>query len=115
MAYELQIELPGEEIPMGEWIRAVEEVRDVKIDSSAIEFTNPMTGEVITLPGSEGNAAVLIDGIWEKCFRFSRGRGSFSGLPELENPAHPVRIAAAAIAQTLGAQITGEEGELYEW
>lgn len=115
MAYELHIEIPEEEVEIDEWIEAIELIENIKIDSSDNEITNPLTGETVTFPGNEGDVAVNIDGNWIKCIGFRRGRGSFNARPEIEAPSNPVRNAAAMIAKTLGAQIVGGEGEVYNW
>ncbi len=115
MAYELHIEIPCEKIEIDEWVEAIGLIDDVKIDPSDIEIKNPMTNETLSFPGNEGDVAVRINDKWEKCIRFSRGRGSFNARRDIENTSNPVRIAVAMIAKTLGAQIVGEESEVYEW
>ncbi len=115
MAYELHIEIPEEEIEIEEWVDAIGLIDNIKIDSSDIVITNPMTKETMSFPGSEGNVAIKIDGEWEKCISFNRGRGSINARSGIESPTNPVRIAMAMIAKTLGAKIVGDEGEVYEW
>ena len=118
MGYSLHIEREGGGISLEEWIAAVEDIPEARIDSSAVEFVNPKTGEVMSFPGQAGDVAVLFpddESGWSKCISFSQGRGSFRASAVTDRPGDPIRIVASKLAASLGAQIVGDEGEIYNW
>ncbi len=124
MAYELLI-WKDEGISLDEWEQAVNNCSLTKIDPSDVHGVNPKTGEVITIGGDIGDAAVRFSksgllGVggkvtWRKVFRFKSTYGSFNYSESMESPQNPIRIAAVELAKLLGARILGEGDEEYNW
>ena len=125
MAYCLHIRRSPKDLTLEEWLEAIERVDGVKRVESDMKAINPVTSQAITVPANKGDALILFEtkGLlgclgkkeWRQCIRFSNSLGTFKATPDLELPDNPLRIAAAKLAATLGAQIVGDEGEVYEW
>lgn len=114
MGYALYLE-SSDGFSAEDWRNAVSAVNDVKLDDSPVVVTNPATGASIRVPGRPNDVAVLVGAEWKKVFSFTGQPASFNATGSVEDPAHPVRRAAAALARQLDAAIVGAEGELYEW
>ena len=102
-------------ISLEKWRQAVEATAGVQEDAGAASATNPATGEVISIPGREGDVAVQMDGKWVKAFHWEGNRATVYCRGSLERADHPVLMAAARLAAALFARIIGEEGEPYSW
>jgi len=95
-----------------EWIAAVESTPGARIAMKNPSWTNPKTGEVLSVINSENNVEVADQsGNWRMGIRFMQGRISFSG--RAWEPADPIAIVACQLAARLGARIIGDEGESY--
>jgi|GEM_PF-886428 len=134
MGYEIHIQREGFDdgadpkgtITTNQWLAAVNAVEGVRISPEKDRVSrNPQTGSVIRVPGSGADAEVYfppkplkgrLKGVWQKVFAWDpRGKIRFRAHPDLRDPKFPVRKAAAALAQHLGAIIIGDEGERYDW
>src|SRR5579871_1059836 len=99
MAYELSFERESA-LTIEEWRRAVDAsslLRYCPIDTSS---TNPKTGESIVVRGSEGDAAIELDGRWVNVFRWRKGRVTFNAC-DIENPNDLVSKVAFSLARDL--------------
>ena len=121
MAYSIHIKRIADDgspieppLALHEWESKVNETDGLRFDSSARSVTNPATGQVITIIGSDGDAEMLVDGRWLPVFRWSDGRASFNGLPSFDNPNDPIRKMAMHLAACLNARVVGDEGEFYK-
>jgi hypothetical protein len=117
MSFELRIERSGG-IQMEEWKTALSLIPGVRLDSNDTHATNPTTGELVTVPGHDGDAAVLVDRKWIKVFRYDNYAIRFRLGPALLDKAKilPVLQAAFAAARLLDATILDEDGnELRSW
>lgn len=63
MAYEIHIKRVADDgsptnppLSLDEWKSIVNKTKGLRLDSSAKSITNPATGEVLTIGGSEGDA-----------------------------------------------------------
>lgn len=115
MAYSLHIEIPEDEIELDEWLEAVETVDEAKLLSNPTNASNNNTNEVISFESNCGDVSVLINSEWVTCIFFSNGIATFNAVDDIESPKNPVHIVASKLAGILGAQIVGDEGEIYEW
>jgi len=124
MAYELHIERPGREILLDEWRTVVNSVPRLRLAEGDVVGVNPSTNEEVRVRGAAGDVEMrfVSGGLfglggreeWVRVFRFSHGRVSFKP-GSVDSPADPIRKAAAQLAKTLGAQVVGDDGELYKW
>jgi hypothetical protein len=124
MAYELHIErLPlndeGEPppIPLGDWKAALAATKGVRLCSPGVHsITNPTTGQVISVPGGDGDAELYFsdERAWYPAFYWSEGAARFNARFEPGDSSDPAWVAAVALASRLGAVIRGDEGELYD-
>ena len=74
-------------IPIDEWKQAASSVPGVRLDDAPMTVTNPKTGTTVTVPGSDGDAAVLLRGKWVKVFHYFEGGISFkSGPVAIDDP-----------------------------
>src|SRR5688572_12996363 len=111
MAYELHIERPGP-IELEEWRVVVSAHPLLEIDETTTSIANPETGEVISIPGQAGTAALALSGQWTKVFRWRRGKISFVAPAEMSEQ-DPVLAVAFQLASQLSAVVRGDEGESY--
>ena len=124
MAYELHIErLPlndeGEPtpIPLGDWKAALAATKGVRLCPPGVySITNPMTGEVISMPLQDGDAEIYFPDAraWYPAFGWFEGAAQFKAMFEPGDSSHPVWAAAVALASRLGAVIRGDDGEVYD-
>ena len=125
MAYALHIKHPSKLITFQDWEKAISKTPGTRLESGGVQAINPKTGESISISGSPGDVAILFvkkrwlglvkNESWEICLRYNDGEASFKATDDVENPNSPVRIAAKNLAKELGAQIVGDEGEIYQW
>jgi hypothetical protein len=114
MAYEIQI-ARDTPIALDEWKAAVGSTDGVQLNSSDVSMTNPISGEVITVRGVDGDADLMVDDGWRPCFRWrATGSVTFKAGPDFDDACSPVRVAARKLARQLSANVEGEEGETYE-
>lgn len=111
MAYELSIER-NPALSLEEWRLAVETHPTLRYGAADVQAINPSTGEIISIRGAEGDAAIEVKGQWTPLFRWRKGRITFHAHA-IEDPADPIAQVAFSLARTLGAAIRGEEGETY--
>ena len=95
-----------------EWVAAVESIPGIRIAHRNPSFTNPRTGDVITIRNSEKSVEVLdASGNWHMGIHFSKGRVTLSGVAW--EAGNPIGEAASQLAAKLDAKIIGDEGEHY--
>lgn len=121
MAYEIHIDRIAEDgsrvdprISLDEWKSIIKETDDVRLDSSVKSITNPTTGDVITIGGTDGDAEMLIDGQWRPVFRWSAGHVSITAHLSFHAPNDPVRRMTTELAARLKASVVGDGGEIYD-
>lgn len=123
MPYHLDIEkqeqnkfgLP-EPISMEDWKRAVSKLEGVRLCSpKVLTAKNPKTGAEINILRGDGDAEVYFpaEKIWHRVFRWGRGSARFTVTFTPGDLSHPVWVAAAALASSLGVVIRGEKSEIY--
>ena len=115
MAYSLHIEIQDEELELDEWLNAVSQIEGVKLAEQATTVIDPKTNQSISIASGEGDVSVLIGTEWVTCIYFLNGRATSNASFDVDDASHPVRMAASGLASVLGAQIVGDEGEVYEW
>lgn len=127
MGYTLHIEKNEGDISLDEWIEAVQHIGTVRLSSSDVSAINPVNGDTISIPSSDGDVDVLFKSKsilgfgakseWHNAIYYSSnsGAGFFKYQSEMEDRDHPVRCAAKKLAEQLNAQIIGDEGEEYSW
>ncbi|WP_223636525.1 hypothetical protein [Rhodobacter sp. TJ_12] len=118
MAYEIHIERDnGRPISLNEWMSAVSSVDFVRLaDTATTIVTNTVTGEKISNPATHGTAELFdpTSQTWIGMFRWFNGRISTRPSPDFQTFNSQQRSAMRALAALLGAQIVGDEGEIYE-
>ncbi len=114
MGYEIHIKRDPP-LTLDEWNSAVLCTEGVRLDPSGTSAVNPLTGDRVFVQGTEGNARIKIGSDWWSCFRWShKGYVSFRPSETFFDPDDVVRQIAKSLAIRLGAQLTGDDGELYE-
>ena len=122
MGYSLHIELKNdEELDLEEWLEAVSETEGARpAGTDGHKAVNPTTGETIKIAGSEGDVEIYDPGenAWQPLLHWNdrRGRASMNSraLPIVGGElVGPVGETVKALAMRLGAQIRGDEGEIY--
>jgi hypothetical protein len=123
MGYSLHIELPNdEELEFDDWLEAVSETDGARVAGSEGHAPplNPLTGEVIKIAGSAGDVEIYDpdEDAWHPVLHWNdrRGRASMNSraLPIVGGElVGPVGEVVRALAMRLGAQIRGDEGEIY--
>jgi hypothetical protein len=126
MGYDLHIERPADDpdaepipIPLEEWRAAIAATEGVRLVTAAAHtWTNPASGQVLSVPAQDGDAEVFFpaDGQWRSVFRWSSDGGAASSSARFDpgDLAHPVWIAAVALASRVGGAIRGDDGERYD-
>jgi hypothetical protein len=124
MAYELHIErrrlaliIQRESIPLDDWKAALSATEGVRLcPPGANIFTNPKTGEIISIPRRDGDAEVYFsdERVWHPVFRWFEGAAHVNAKFEPGDSSQPVWVAAVALAARLGAVIRGDDGESYD-
>ncbi len=105
MGYSLFIGRPDNPISQEEWEAWINDAPDFTL-SREWRGTNPKTGEVIAIPCDALGMWVRPDGDGAVAFDYSEGRITLrSDVNAMDK--------AKQIAEALGAQLTGEEGEIY--
>ena len=118
MAYEIHIKRKnGQPINIDEWVNAVGNVESVRLgDAATTIVTNPATGEQISNPQIQGVAELFDFGsqAWIAMFRWFEGRITTRASRDFDTFNSHQRSVMRALASQLGAQIVGDEGEIYE-
>jgi hypothetical protein len=118
MAYEIHIRRPAESISLAEWLAAVDATEGVRRLNGDVTIENPTTGETITIPSSGGDAEFLLaeEATWIVAFRWHSESGaiSFRAPPSFGDSESGLLATARELALRLDAQLTGDEGEVYE-
>ena len=115
MGYSIHIQREPS-ITIGEWKEASEKIEGVKHDPSDIEALNPVTGEKIFIPETEGSVSVFFpeENEWYPVFSYSPHGIVFQASRDWDdNFLSPVRKAASLLALELNAELVGDEGETY--
>jgi hypothetical protein len=116
VGYSLHIERPDDEKPitLEEWRSAVQRSSQFRLASGDLELENPTTREQIRIPNSGADVEARIGpDAWVRAFSWSP-RGSIAFRADLLS-SHSVLIEPVfALAQELGAIITGDDGEEYD-
>jgi hypothetical protein len=119
MGYSLHIERGSASnanpITINEWKSAVASVDGTRLKTGDNTISNPSTGEVIRIPGKEGEVEVYLQGedLWIAAITWFEGAATFRA-PQVMDGTDPVWAAARKLATLLGAQICGDEGECYD-
>ncbi|GHC69138.1 hypothetical protein [Roseibacillus persicicus] len=124
MGYSLKIERPENPITLEQWSEVVGSTEGIRLAGSASNtLTNPLTGEVISLKSKEGDAEVFDSetGQWHSAimWRDRNGTASFNsrivaGATDYNDLTDSIWLCLASVAKKLSAQISGEEGELFD-
>lgn len=105
-----------EPIEVREWVVAVSTLDSVRLASSDVTASNPVSGENIVIK-SDGADAELYDeqqNAWLPVFRWSkRGSVSFNVPSDFDEVTSRVRMVAGELARNLSAELVGDEGEFY--
>jgi hypothetical protein len=121
LAYEIHIERRDgsgnrERISLEDWQAAVEAESGVRLVDGNTQSTSP-SGETVTIKNNGGDVAILdpSTGAWQRTLYWrKRGRVSFRQTDDFADAGSPTRSAVMRLAQRLGANVVGDEGERYE-
>jgi hypothetical protein len=121
MAYSLYIKRTTEPVTLEEWIEAVQSTDGIRIkDSESHTTTNPQTGATIGIRASPGDAEIFDSdsGEWHFAVTWRNGQAEFNARIIAKaidgDLSDPFWVMFSALASRLGAEISGEEGELYD-
>ena len=115
MVYELHIARSSKPMTAAELRDAVPSCRGLRISQCQTSTaTNPTTGDVIPIDVPPGSCELFDPdtNAWHPVFRLSNRRLHFAARFDCEDPSHPVRLAAALLAEHLYAEICGDKGSL---
>ena len=116
MGYTITMTRPGGGIGVEDWEEAVREQDGVRLaDGVAPAVTNPVTDETISRPARRGDAEWQdpATGDWLPAMAWREGAVSLSAPRDFDDAQSPLRVTLRALAERLGADVTGEEGEAY--
>ncbi|MDX9724061.1 MAG: hypothetical protein RBU37_25155 [Myxococcota bacterium] len=122
MGYEVHIErrsADGALLPISsdEWSRAVAETEGVRLSEVELRVAAPRSPGDVVLPTRAGDAEVYFSETdsWHLVFVWNaRGGAFFSSHPSFLDENNPVRRAARALAQKLGAMLVGDDGNRFD-
>ena len=123
MAYALHIQRPDALITLEEWEAAVNATEGVRLTEEEHIAQDPATGVQISIAAAPGDAEIFFpqDGGWYPAilWREQRGTGTVTirgirGLFKFGAKSYPGWQVLASLARTLGAQIQGDDGEVYD-
>lgn len=123
MGYAIHIELPNDgKIPLDEWLAAVKQTGHCRSkEESGHSIVNPKTGQTIKIGGSPGDAEIFDpdeeDWIPVLHWKDSTGRASANSRAignESGTLVGPIWDVIRTLATTLGAQVRGDECEVYD-
>jgi len=124
VAYELHLVRDGG-IDLAEWRSLISSVDGVR-EAAADWVTKLPRGQELRVKVSPGDAEVLVEPgrlwrifgakpAWYPFFRYRNGRVNFKAAFEVDNPEDRRRRLIALLASRLGAQVQGDDGEVYEF
>ena len=123
MGYSLHIEMPdGETLDLEHWLEAVDATDGCRAAGSSGHPPplNPLTGEVIAISGTKGDVEIYDpdSDAWHAVLHWSEGKGRASMSSRAVaivggDLVGPIGETVKRLAAHLGAQIRGDEGELY--
>lgn len=121
MSYSIHIErrdATGSREPIAEreWLAAVAGNHSVRVRMEDFVARNPQTGEVLSIKTSGHDAEFFCEknADWIPAFFWSSaGTISFDAPDDFNDADAPFRSVAAALARSLNASLTGDEGEIY--
>ena len=121
MSYSLYIKRATEPVTLKEWVEAVESTDGIRIcDSESHTTKNPQTGATIGLRARPGDAEIF-DGDtnqWHFAVMWRDGQAEFNARIIANaidgDLSDPFWIMFLSLATKLGAEISGEEGEIYD-
>lgn len=102
MSYEAHIERAGG-IPLDEWLAVAPGERVTE------DHVVSMGAHRMVVPAGPGDVR-LEGGAW---LRWRRGRVSVACPADFDDPSTALRVALRALADALGAQVVGDEGEVW--
>jgi len=122
MGYAIYISHPwndqGERIPidLNHWRKAIASIDNLRLTAADIRGLNPRTGEVLQIANRIADVEMVDpnSGEWIRTFFwYDDGHVIFSPPDDFDLSGNSTRIMAFKIAQSLGVEVRGEEGELY--
>lgn len=122
MGYSIHIQhTDDEELELEEWLAAVEQTDGCRVkQESGHTIVNPKTGEKITMGGSAGDAEIYDpdEEEWVPALHWYDGSGRVSINSRAIGDESgclvgPIWDVIRSLAMILGAQVSGDEGEVY--
>ena len=111
----------AEPLTLEEWTEAVEARDGIRIsDTEMHSAKNPQTGTSMGIKASPGDAEIFDadSGQWHFAVMWTKGRASFNARIVQKaidgDVSDPFWLMFLSLAAKLGAQIYGEEGEIYD-
>ncbi len=118
MAYGVHIERPdGQQIELEEWQQAVATTAGVRLaGEEPLVVEVPSTGSRIISSYRPGDAELFDPALnnWVPAFRLFEGRVTSAAARDFDDASCNQRVIMRALAGLLGAQVVGDEGEIYE-
>ncbi|MGY4398326.1 hypothetical protein ACVWZA_003532 [Sphingomonas sp. UYAg733] len=105
-----------EPIEVREWVAAVSALDGVRLASSDVTASNPVSGENIVIKRDDADAELHDEqqNAWLPVFRWSEhGSVSFNAPSDFDEATSRVRMVAGELARNLSAELVGDEGEFY--
>lgn len=115
--YQLYIQRQNRKIDQGKWRTAVEATPDVRIiEADRVRGEEAGTGIRVSVTTTGETAEVNFGAMgWTPTFFWQEGKIRFHAPSDPDDERDPIRRTAAALAKMLGATITDEAGETYDW
>jgi hypothetical protein len=104
-------------IPLKHWIAAVNRIDGVRLAEGDYSIQLPETGQTFVLRNNGGDAELYIPHAdeWRRVFRWDEESIQFVGTEEFgADPGCQLRSIARALAAELGAELRGDDGEIYD-
>lgn len=115
MAYALHLKRPnGTPIGLEEWSAVVAATAGLRLMTQGASIRNPRTRETIHFPHNPGDVEVFVEeeGEWVPGLQYGGNRISFRAPKDFKSDT-PFRRLIFDLAARLGAQVVGDEGEVY--
>lgn len=93
------------------WLAFVDSHRLLRRATSGPSFTNPTTGQVISMGCHPNDAEVLIDGEWQYAFQWRSGRIVINERT-VRDPKLPVRKIVLQLTSALSAKAVDDDGNV---
>ena len=99
-------------IRLEDWLHAIQSRNDLRVNAAASVMKNPKTGAELRVPGNAGDVEYFFEDTnqWIKVFSWHDGAVVFRATGK----GNAVLQAAFEIAESLGAEVTDEEGNVCE-